>query len=59
MSARYRDHRFDLKTTADESRQEQFLNSLEGEIIATVPNVSIGFLWTHCVDCVLVVEMVG
>ena len=51
MSARYRDHRFDLIMTADESRLEQFLKSLEGGIIATAPNVSIGFRWMHRVDC--------
>jgi hypothetical protein len=56
MSAKYRVHRFDLKMTADQSRLEQFLNSLEGEIVAIVPNIAIGVLWAHRVDFVLVVE---
>jgi hypothetical protein len=45
--------------TASQSTLEQFLNSLEGEIIAIIPNVSVGFLWAHRVDFVLIVEKVG
>jgi hypothetical protein len=45
--------------TADQRRLEQFLNRLEGEILAIVPNVSIGFFWAHRVDFVLVVEKVA
>lgn len=56
MSIKYRVHRFDLKMTADQSRLEQFLNALEGEVIAIVPNVTIGFLWIHRVDFLLIVE---
>lgn len=32
---------------------EQFLNSLEGEII---PNIKMGVFWIHRVDFVLIVE---
>jgi hypothetical protein len=49
-------HRFDLKMTADQSRLEQFLNSLEGEVVSIIPNISIGFFWAHRVDFVLIVE---
>jgi hypothetical protein len=59
MSAKYRVHRFDLRMTADQSKLEQFLNSLEGEIIAIIPNVTISFLWIHRVDFVLIVEKAG
>jgi hypothetical protein len=59
MSTKYRVHRFDLRMSADRSRLEQFLNSLEGEIIAVFPNVAIGFLWIHRVDFVLIVERVA
>jgi hypothetical protein len=55
---KYRVHRFDLKMTSDRSKLEQFLNSLEGEIVAIIPNVTIYFLWIHRVDFVLVVEKV-
>jgi len=56
MSNQYRVHRFDLKMTADQGRLEQFLNTLEGEIIGIIPNVTIGFLWIHRVDFLLIVE---
>jgi hypothetical protein len=56
MSGKYRVHRFDLKMTADQSRLEQFLNGLEGEIVAIIPNVSLAFMWAHRVDFVLIVE---
>jgi hypothetical protein len=59
MSAKYRVHRFDLRMTADQSKLEQFLNSLEGEIIAIIPNVTMGFFWIHRVDFLVIVEKVA
>jgi hypothetical protein len=56
---KYRVHRFNLKMTQDEAKLEQFLNGLEGEIVAIVPNVSIWFFWVHRVDFVLIVEKVS
>jgi hypothetical protein len=53
---KYRVHRFDIKMTSDQSRLEQFLNSLEGEVVSIVPNVTIGFFWAHRVDFLLIVE---
>ena len=58
MSSKYRVHRYDLKMTSDQSKLEQFLNSLEGEIIAIIPNVTLGFFWAHRVDFLLIVEKV-
>ena len=55
---KYRVHRFDLRMTADQSKLEQFLNSLEGEIIAIVPNVTMSAFWVHKVDFLLIVEKV-
>ncbi|MFN2150650.1 MAG: hypothetical protein ACK2T5_03565 [Anaerolineales bacterium] len=52
----YKVHRFDLKMTADPRYLEQFLNSLEGEIVAIIPNITIAFAWAHRVNFVLVVE---
>ena len=52
----YRVHRFEIKMTTDQGKLEQFLNSLKGEIVAIIPNISVGFLWAHRVDFVLVVE---
>lgn len=56
---KYRVHRFDLKMTADQSKLEQFLNSLAGEVVAIIPNVAISFFWAHRVDFVLIVEKIG
>ena len=56
---RYRVHRFDLKMTRDNGRLEQFLNGLDGEVAAVVPNVTVRVFWFHHVDFVLVVEKVG
>jgi hypothetical protein len=56
---KYRVHRFDIRMTADQSRLEQFLNNLTGEIIAIIPNVSLSFFWAHRVDFLLIVERVG
>ena len=56
---KYRVHRFDMRMTADQSKLEQFLNSLEGEIVAIVPNVTVKFMWAHQVDFLLIVEKLG
>ena len=59
---RYRVHRFDIKMTRDQSRLEQFLNSLEGEVVAIIPNVtptmSPGGMGAS-VDFLLIVEKAG
>jgi hypothetical protein len=54
---KYRVHRFDLRMTADQSNLEQFLNSLEGEVVAIIPNVTWFPSATH-VDFLLIVEKV-
>lgn len=59
MSTKYRVHRFDLKMTDDQTRLEQFLNSLEGGIIAIIPNVTaMPFTLAASVDFLLIVEKV-
>ena len=52
---KYRVHRFDLRMTADQSKLEQFLNSLEGEIVSIIPNVTWFPSATH-VDFLLIIE---
>ncbi len=37
---KYRIHRFDLRMTPDHHKLEDFLNSLEGEVISIIPNVT-------------------
>lgn len=36
---RYRVHRFNIDMTKDQNKLEQFLNDLEGEVIAIIPSV--------------------
>ena len=40
MKTRYRVHRVDIKMSRDQARFEEFLNSLEGEVVSVIPNVS-------------------
>jgi hypothetical protein len=58
MSARYKIHRFDLSMTRDQSKLEQFLNNLPGEVVAVIPNITVSFFWVHRVDFVLIVEKI-
>ena len=51
---KYKVHRFDIRMTKDQSRLEQFLNSLEGEIVSIVPNVT--YLPATMVNFLLIVE---
>jgi len=44
--------------TTDQTKLEQFLNSLEGEVVAIVPNVGVGLTGPH-VDFLLIVEKLG
>jgi len=59
VKMKYKVHRFDLKMTTDQKALEKFLNSLAGEIVAILPNVTLGFFWAHRVDFLLIVEKVG
>ena len=54
---KYRVHHFNIRMTSDQGKLEQFLNSLEGEVVAIIPNVT-PFPATF-VDFVLIVEKVG
>ena len=40
MKVRYRVHRFDIDMTKDQRKLEQFLNSLDGEVVAIIPSVN-------------------
>jgi hypothetical protein len=54
---KYRVHRFNIRMTADQTKLEQFLNGLEGEVVAIIPNVT-PFPATY-VDFLLIVEKVS
>lgn len=58
---KYRVHCFYLKMTKDQHKLEQFLNNLDGEVIAIVPNVKPTFRpmgSTASVDFLLIIEKV-
>jgi len=40
MKTKFKVHRFDIRMTTDQYRLEEFLNSLEGEVVAVFPNVT-------------------
>ena len=57
---KYRVHRFELRMTKDQERLEQFLNSLEGDVVAIIPNVApVAFSLHAHVDFLLIVEKTG
>jgi hypothetical protein len=53
---KYKVHRFDLNLSRNQRELEQFLNTLKGEVVAIIPNVSIWVFWIHRVDFVLIIE---
>jgi len=54
---KYRVHRLIIRMTEDQRKLEEFLNSLEGELISIIPNVChIGFV--H-VGFILIVEKIA
>ncbi len=52
----YEVHRVDLRMTHPEQALEPFLNSLEGEVVSIIPNVTIQAFWIPKVNFALVVE---
>jgi len=54
---KYRVHRFGMRMTEDQIKLEQFLNGLDGEVVAIIPNVT-PFPATF-VNFLLIVERVG
>jgi len=51
---KYRVHRFSIRMTSGQQKLETFLNSLEGKVVAIIPNVT-PFPATF-VDFLLIVE---
>jgi len=59
MKNKYKVHKLDIKIAREQDKLEQFLNSLEGEVISIIPNVSTVLLcYGSKVSSVLVVEKV-
>lgn len=59
---KYKVHRIDIKSDNMQDYLEQFLNNLDGEVIAVIPNVKPTFQLmgaTAKVDFLLIVEKTG
>ncbi len=56
---KYKVHRFDISMSKDQTKLEQFLNSLDGEVVAIIPNVTILAFWVPQVNFLLIVEKLG
>ena len=50
---KYRVHHLELRMTRDQHKLEEFLNNLEGEVVAIIPNVTPvpATLCGLCADC--------
>ena len=60
LKMKYRVHRFNLKMTEDQDKLELFLNSLDGEVVAIIPNAAVTpFIMAPRVDFLLIVEKLG
>jgi len=43
----------------DQTKLEEYLNSLRGEVISIVPHVTMKAFWIHGIDYVLIIEKSG
>jgi len=54
---KYRVHQVNIKIASESNKLEQFLNNLEGEVVAIIPEVKTFFLFYGAkVNFVLIVE---
>jgi hypothetical protein len=56
---KYKVHRFSIRMRKDKDNLEQFLNSLNGEVISIVPNVTYGFFFVPVVDFLLITKKIN
>ena len=58
---KYRVHRLDINLSKDQSKLEQFLNNLDGEVVTIIPNVNPKFTPEGMgakVDFLLIIEKI-
>ena len=55
----YRVHRLDVRLRKDVDKLETFLNNLDGEVVAIIPNVVTRAAWLTTIDFLLIVEKVA
>ncbi len=53
---KYKIHRFDIRMSKDQTKLEQFLNNLEGDVVAIIPNVAIAAFWVHRINFLFIIE---
>jgi hypothetical protein len=61
MNKKYKVHQFELRMTKDKDKLELFLNSLNGEVVAIIPNVRPTFQpmgATATVDFLFIIEKI-
>ena len=61
MKTKYKIHHFELNMKKDKDKLELFLNSLNGEVVAIIPNVQPKFMLmgaTAVVDFLLIIEKI-
>ncbi len=56
MAGKYRVHKFEIRMTEDQDKLEKFLNSLKGEVVAVIPNVTSTMGQYAAVNFLLIVE---
>lgn len=56
MVGKYRVHKFEIRMTEDQDKLEKFLNSLKGEVVAVIPNVTSTMGQYAAVNFLLIVE---
>jgi hypothetical protein len=55
----YKVHRLEVRLRKDRDKIEAFLNDLDGEVVAIIPNVLTRVGWMTSVDFLLIVEKVA
>ncbi|HHI88124.1 MAG TPA: hypothetical protein ENK03_04280 [Candidatus Cloacimonetes bacterium] len=60
---KYRVHKFEINMDKDQSKLEQFLNNIEGEVVSIIPNnkkISLFQIYgiTRKIDFLLIVERI-
>ena len=55
---KYKVHHFNIRMRRDKEKLQGFLNSLEGEVISIVPNVTFGPFFLPVVNFLLVTEKI-
>ena len=59
----YKIHKFEINMNSDQAKLEQFLNSLEGEVVSIIPNIAKTTLFqiygvSRKIDFLLIVEKI-